>query len=716
MASKQGRPSDDCTDALARMAHALDPSAFTKEQLDTAVAQALKEVGKPKRMWSHAIEVQINALLSGLGTPIANVASVIYKQITNPLIDAVEALNPKSAKAFTDIVSAIDQARQGFGADLVYFQSGWTQGYPLDIVTSIRDAAKKMRVSEADARKSLTDSIIAQRVRLALQRDPTLDEKAVEASFRKNYKPTDKEIEAFLQESYDYVRGSIPGPVGDVIRWPTRLSVAIDEYGKARFRRYKIGMMASQKARADAKAGKGDYKTLRDQYTRESMEHVTVDTKSGELKGAVLAEEVKRNFGRLEQDINKTFDDQFQPYQTVKEYALREMFQQKLTGLPKGVADFRNKHPSVSLFIPFLKTPWNITKEGFSYVPGIPQVMKKYMAGDLEKDLPGAYYEVTYEEMLARQIIGAGAFATVMGLVEEGRVTGKPRTAAEAQAWKDAGIPQSSIRLGDTWIAYERIEPIATVLGLSSEMARTWDEVGELPEVDQKWDIWAEEVGKGTMFALKANVMQKSFIEGFNDFVNTAYNNGNVGLASGTTAIARQFTPAIINQAARVTDPYERQATSPVEKIMQRIPGLRQQLPVDYGMYGEARETNLGQAITSFNIQSADDTPLDRYIYDLGVTKTREDKTIKGVDLDNDQLAVLRKMSSEFVTPRLQQLVARESFQKLSDARKKIRLEKQIDRLKRVPRQRFYNYLRKTNPEMAQKFKNEVLRKQGRLE
>jgi hypothetical protein len=712
-----GKGSVDCQDALARFAHALDPTAFTKDQLDVAVAQALKEVGKPKRMWDYAVEFQINSLLSGLGTPIANVASVIYKQVTNPLIDAVEALNPKSSKAFRDIVSAIDQARQGFGSDLVYFKSGWTTGYPLDIVTGIRDAARKMGITEKDARKALTNSIIEQRVRIALQRDPSLDEQALTKSFQTNYKPTDAEIEKFLQESYDYVRGTIPGPAGEVIRWPTKLSVAIDEYGKARFRRYKIGMMASQKARADAARGKGDYKTLRDKYTRQSMEHITVDDK-GNLTWPELAETVKKNFGRLQEDVNTTFvkTAQFNPYETVKEYALREMFQQKLTGLPKGVADFRNKHPSVSLFIPFLKTPWNITKEGFSYVPVIPQVMKKYMQGNVDDAIPGAYYEISYEEMAARQILGVGAFATVMGLVEEGRITGKPRDAQEAQAWKDAGIPQASVRLGDTWISYDRIEPLATVLGLSSEMARTWDEIGNLPEVDQKWEIWGEEIGKGTMFALKANIMQKSFIEGFNDFVNTAYNNGDVGFATGVTAISRQFTPAFINQAARISDPYERQASSPIEKIMQRIPGLRQQLPPEYGLIGEPRETNKIQALTSFNIQTADQTPLERYIYDLGVTKMREDKSLKGVDLNNEQLAILRKMSSEFITPRLERYVASESFRNLPDARKKIKLEKQIDRLKSAPRQRFYSYLRRTDPVMAKKFRVEVLRKQGRLD
>ena len=65
---------------------------------------------------------------------------------------------------------------------------------------------------------------------------------------------------------------------------------------------------------------------------------------------------------------------------------------------------------------------------------------------------------------------------------------------------------------------------------------------------------------------------------------------------------------------------------------------------------------------------------------------------------------------------RLNAFVVRPSFQRLPDPQKKIRLEKYIDKLKRIPRIRFYNELRRTDPEMARKFKNEVLRKIGKLE
>jgi hypothetical protein len=122
------------------------------------------------------------------------------------------------------------------------------------------------------------------------------------------------------------------------------------------------------------------------------------------------------------------------------------------------------------------------------------------------------------------------------------------------------------------------------------------------------------------------------------------------------------------------------------------------------------------QAITSFNVKNAEQTPLQQYIYGLGVTKLREDKDLKGVKLGNEQLALLRKMSNDFLTPRLEQYVLRAEFRNATDAQKKVKLERYIDRLKRVPRQRFYNELRRTDPAMAQKFKNVILEKRGRPE
>jgi hypothetical protein len=718
----EGANSVECANKLARFAHAIDPSAFTKTELDAAVQAALKDIGRPRNFWDIGIEFQLNSLLSGFGTPIANAASVVYKQITNPMLDAIESLNPKSQKELADVIAGVKAMLQGFGADAVYFKAGWQNGYPLDIAIDIKDTARRLNMKESDVKEKIRQAIIDQRVSLAKQRDSEIDETAVRASLDKNYKPTEDELNEFVRESYDYVRGAIRGTKGEIIRMPTKLSVAIDEYGKARFRRYKIAMLASQKARRDANGNSAKERELYDTYMKQSMEHVA-ESDAG-VKGDVQAEKVKASFAKLEQDLDKVFGAELQPYNTVKEYALREMFQQRLTGLPQYVQDTRNKYPLLHLLVPFMKTPWNITKEGFSYVPGVPMVMKKYMKGPVDEDgVPvdiknlGAYYELTNEEMIARQIMGTTMFAVGLGMVQEGLITGKPRDAAEAQSWKDAGIPQSSIRIGDTWVSYERIEPIATTLGLIAEMGRTWDEVASLPEVDQKWDVWAEEIGKGTGFAIKANIMQKSFMDGFNGFFNDVAQATDQGSLSGlAVGVGRQFTPAILNQIARSIDPMERQATSPVEKIQQRIPLLREDLPVEYGMTGGARERNLGQALTSFNIQSAEQTPLQKYIYELGVTKMREDKDLKSVELNNDQLALLRQMSNDFITPRLERYVASESFQKLPDARKKVMLEKRIDAWKRVPRQKFYNTLRRTDPAMARKFKIEQDRKRGRLE
>ena len=722
--TKQDPMTPMCEDNLARLAHAINPEAFTKTEMDKAVNSALTSIGKPKAIWPAVLEFQLNGLLSGLGTPLANAASVVYKQVTNPLIDLLESANPKSDKHWIDVISGIQAQLQGFASDLIYFKSGWVNGYPLDLERSIKETARRFNITESQARTRLTDAIIEERVALAKQRDPNIDEKAVRATLKKNFKPSQEQLEEFVRESYDYMRGAIPGAVGNVVRMPTKLSVAIDEYGKARFRRYKIAMLASQKARKVAGKNNAKYRELYDKYLKASMEHVEFDDATLKLPAGERVEAVKNSFVKMQEDLDAVFGADVSPYQTVKEYALREMFQQRLTGFPKWVQDTRHQYPVMHLAVPFLKTPWNITKEGFSYVPVLPQVMKKYVfKAEYKMDengIPiydpnklGAYYELTNEEMIARQLIGVGAFVTVMGLTQEGRITGKPRDAAEAQAWKDAGIPQSSIQIGDNWYSYERIEPIATVLGLSAELARTWQELEEMPEVDRD-EQWATVIGKGTMFAIKANIMQKSFVEGFNSFFNDVASAGRSGsIEPVVSAVGRQFIPALINQFARLTDPYERQATTFGEKMQQRIPFARQELPVDYGLAGGPRETNFAQALTSFNVTSAEQTPLQQYIYDLGVTKMREDKDLKGVDLNNDQLALLRQMSNEYLTPRLERLVASENFRRLPKDRQRVRLEKYIDQLKRVPREQFYKMLRRTDPQMAIKFKNEVFRKRG---
>ena len=106
-------------------------------------------------------------------------------------------------------------------------------------------------------------------------------------------------------------------------------------------------------------------------------------------------------------------------------------------------------------------------------------------------------------------------------------------------------------------------------------------------------------------------------------------------------------------------------------------------------------------------------TPLQRAIYDLGITKVRPSDKLRGVGLTGEQLSAYRKQVAETITAPLERFVQAEGFQRLPKARQKVALEKRINSLKRKAMKRYFYQLRSQDPEVARKFYNSEMIKKG---
>jgi hypothetical protein len=700
-----------CQVALEKITNAMNMVVPVSDPIHKArfIRNAMGKIGAPKpSVMDKAVSYSINSMLSGLATPVANALSVAYKAFQVPINDIIETGIRRARGedvAFTDVLHGYKSAIENFKAATFMMKAGFKDGYPLDYNATISDIAVRLNISDKAARQKVVDMI--------------MDVKATELAKARGIKPTearqvladegvgvtDDELAAFVNDSYDVMRNVFDGPITQYINVPTKVTVAIDEFGKSLFRTYKIGQMASKKARQEAKAGKGDYEELYQSYMKKFMD----DSAKGDAKEVLrkLEGEMGKAFGLGPQDI--------QPFESVKEYALREMFQERLTGLPLQAHETIKKHPTMRLFVPFMKTPWNISKEAFSYFPAAAPILKKTLGPAVKRgtDVPdltkrGAYYDLSWEQMAARQMIGFTAFAGIMSMFDSDSITGVAKDANERQAWRDAGKPERAIKLGDTWVEYGRIEPVATVMQMAAELRRLGDDYYNDPNPDKEFEL------KQLMFAFKASVMDKTFMKNFHDMMGAAVE-GDVGKA-GLIA-ARQATPALGAQVARWADDKERQATTFTEKVQQRIPLLRNQLPEEYGLYGSAREGDVLKEVTGIGITSASDrTPLQKAITDLGVTKVRPSDKLRGVALNNEQLSEYRKDVAAYLTPRLEKFVQGGAFQNLPKAKQKVVLEKIVNKLKRQAMKQFAYKLRRTDPEAARKLYNVEMLKLGNVD
>lgn len=711
--------SDSYANALEDITQILDVSANPKEvaELTKNVINAIhNQTAKPSDV---IVSFSLNGLLSGLGTPIANALGVPFKAIHNPLVDLVQTVivEGKGWKGVQEIASGFKAMTDSFNLAVQMGKEGWSKAYPLDFNATLGRLAKDNQLDKGELREQLINEVIDYKAQLVASSTGNSFADARRAVIDSGYMSTDaqinNELQVYLNEAYDYMRNSFTGKLSK-FRWinvPTKATVAIDEFGKSLFRMYKIGRLASEKASKQVAEKGGDYQAIRDQLMKDTLKGIETGNATESLRQ--LQKNTGKVFGMGEGD--------FMPYTSVKEYAQREMFQERLTGIPASVHRVVQEHPSIRMFVPFLKTPWNITKEGFSYLPVAPVLIKKgypMAANALNKLMGkehqdsikhlGPYFEMSNQQMLARQMVGAAYFTGIMAYLDDDSITGKPRNAQEAQRWKDQGIPEQSIKIGDKWISYGRIEPIATVIGLATELKRAMEDYNNPPAGEEPND----QIVKGIMYATKANIMQKSFVDGFNQLANGLTDPEQQG-ATLALAATRPLTPAIMNQVARIIDPHERQATTVGEKMMQRVPLLRETLPVEYGLYGGERKGNLGQELTSINVQSAEQTPLQRAFTETGANPVRNNARLKGVGLDNDQLAEYRKLINERITPNLNALIESSMYQKLPKGQQRVVLEKAVTRLKGPVAKEYFYKLRQTDAKMAAKFLAVEMEKRG---
>ena len=693
--------SDACIATLTRVGNFVPDESLSREAELEALKDAIGEIGKRKTFADYGLEGVINGYLSGTMTPIANALSIAVQNLLRPTVYAVGALTDatkltKGNRSMSEAYAMLQAATEGFTADLHYFRTGWLRGYPIDVDGSVNEIAGATGRTVKEVRQSITDAY-ARRAVLEKGLKEGSDEYTLQyTALRERSVPPD-EMRAmekeYIHEGYDYIRKTIPGQGGEVVRIPTKLTVAIDEYGKARFRRQKVAQLAALKARKEAGGDDVRYRELLDSYKKE-------------------ASVITNDFGEMRKVFGRTFgdsEDDFLPYTTIREFALDNTFQSKLYGIPAQIQKLKNEGGPTSrlllgTMVPFVKTPWNILKEGVTYVPGLPWLNRPVYATG------GVPVKMSADELIPRQVLGLGMFTGIMSLYAAGRVTGAPRDGAEAQSWKDEGKPAFAIKMGDTWIPYQRIEPIATAFGLAGDLQRAVEEYSADRNPDKK--LWGD-LFTDIMVGLKYNIMSKSFMEGFSLVLEAATDPARVD-ERVASQLLRPLTPAIVNEAARILDPLERQASTPLEKLQQRIPGMREQLPVEYGLYGGPRETNRIQAMTGFGIVSdSERSPLQVELGRLNYTKGRVGDKIKGVDLSNEQLGKYRQLAAERLTPILTDLIQSPSWAKLQDSQRRKVLDRQISRVKSGVNKQIFGELLRSDKDMAKKFYNAVILQKG---
>lgn len=662
-----GKFDPKCTLNILEMAdmHKLVDDIVKNGQLTQAEADLLKsemtgriikEGASFKKIRAMTAEYVINGYLTAPTNISTNIMSGAGQVLFSPLLREMEAIagkvtaNKADQRKMGEGLVMLKGMLQGFSEGMDFAKAGWITGKPLDLkidATSFGLTAKEFRDAQV------------------------------------KYGFDDIRGEALKEVLYDQANQAIPGTIGKVLRVGSKAGVAIDEFWKATLRRMEFNAKAYRDA--DLLAEKFGV-SKEEAYAKATENRMSPDNWN---------ERMRETFG-----VKGTTD--------IANFAKEKVFQENLGGLARTVQELRAKNPLVgALIIPFVKTPYNILKEGAAYMPGIGALARKEIIDPLVGRGTGKFdwalaQPVQRERLIAKQMMGMAATLYVNALVEEGAITGSS---------PKGDLPKFSVKVGDSWYSYARIEPLATMFGLVADMHQTYNDY----KADPKWnketaDKIAGHFAKETAQSVADNILNKSFVEGIAKVISAALNPERYGNAFieaySTTAI-----PAGVAAIARGFDPYERQVVGFLDKLKGRIPGLRDTLPVRYDNMGQPIQTSISEVLAGVKVFTP--TELQKRLNAVDVDIKGIGKKVGNVELSAEQLSRYGQLAGGYFSAGLEKSMNSPQWQKLDSFQQELQVKTILEKSRSAAARRFAGELYKTDPQFAADFYNAILEQRG---
>jgi hypothetical protein len=252
-------------------------------------------------------------------------------------------------------------------------------------------------------------------------------------------------------------------------------------------------------------------------------------------------------------------------------FMLLQTFQNDLGEAGESFMRAMNAAPGARLVLPFIKTPTNIAKWTIYRTPGLNLLSRQYRA-DLAEPGP------TRDLALARMSLGLMVGATVSAMAGAGLITGGgPSDPDLKRELRDTGWQPYSLKVGKTYYAYNRLDPVGALVGL---VADTAEMLGQVPEVQ------ADNVAAAVVLALSKTLVNKTYLQGLSDAIE-AVSNPDRGMQKYVQSFARTLVPTGLRQIARTIDPTVREARGVLEAIQQGVPGWASGLPPRRNIFGE---------------------------------------------------------------------------------------------------------------------------------
>lgn len=427
---------------------------------------------------------------------------------------------------------------------------------------------------------------------------------------------------------------AIPGKVGSVIRTPTRALMAEDEFFKSVAYRGEITALAARAAyrmEGTAVQRRAHYEMLRDNPTENMVEQAAKAAR----------------------------------YQT---------FQAPLKGPGIQIQMLANKGP-MKFVLPFVRTPLNLLKyatERSPLAPVLSEFRDAIRKGGMARD-----------QAVARVAMGSGLAALAVSWALDGKLSGSgPADPRQREALMNTGWKPFSVKVGDKWYSYQRIDPFARVLSTAADFATFGDYMTE----DER-----ENIAKYLSLAIARNISTMPTLDpAANAF--EALSDPDRHLARYATNLGASMTvPNVVTQINSTLDPYMRETDTLLSTIKSRVPGMSDKLPARMNLWGEpiTRGNALGPDIVSPIWVGTDKkdkalAEVDR----LRLNLSRPNRKIGDVRMTPEQYARFVYTAGQPAKALLDKLAASPQWDGLPDGAKRLLIGEVVQRFRKVAKAR----------------------------
>lgn len=235
-------------------------------------------------------------------------------------------------------------------------------------------------------------------------------------------------------------------------------------------------------------------------------------------------------------------------------------------GIGNSLSRLAMEHPSLRMVVPFIRTPTNILRDFMAHTPGVAQLTRRYR----EAIIQGGEAEAMAKGQLAT---GSMLWATAITLAQTGTITGAPPTDTKLRERLMAtGWEPWSIKVGDKYVSYRRVDPVGMFLGMAADYTRLWQDRGSLEN---------EDVAMGMVVALANNLTSKTYLQGITEVIG-AITNPDENMLSFLKKRGASYIPMssfLRNIRQDMSDPHMREVRSMLDYVMNTVPGWSDTLP-----------------------------------------------------------------------------------------------------------------------------------------